>query len=70
MIPLRFQLQILRSVIGTRDSAVSIAIGHRLDSRGVGVRVRLGQDSSPLHVSETSSGAGSGLFPGDKAAGT
>jgi hypothetical protein len=34
----------------SRDSAIGIATGYGLEGRGVGVRVAVGQDFSPLHV--------------------
>jgi hypothetical protein len=61
----------------SRDSVVSIATGNGMDDRGVGVRVPVGQEFSPLHVVQTGSGVhptscpmGTRCsFPGDKAAG-
>jgi hypothetical protein len=41
----------------SRDSAVGIATGYRLDDQGVGVRVPVGANFSLLHVVQTGSGA-------------
>jgi hypothetical protein len=62
----------------SQGSAVGIATGYGLDSRGFGVRVPVGARFPPLHVVQTGSGAhpssypmGTGCsFPGGKAAGT
>jgi hypothetical protein len=63
---------------GSRDSAVGIATSYGLDGRGVGVRVPVGQDISPLHLVSTGPGAhpafyamggGGDYFPGSKGAG-
>jgi hypothetical protein len=61
-----------------QDSVVGIATGYGQDNRGVGVRVRYGQEFSLLHFVQTDSGAltasypmcTGGSFPGGKAAGT
>jgi hypothetical protein len=45
------------------DSVVGIATGCGLDGRGVGVRVQVGQDFSPLHVIHTRSGAHPASYP-------
>jgi hypothetical protein len=47
----------------SRDSVVGIATGYGLDDRGVGVRVSVGQDFSPLHIVQTGSGAHLTSYP-------
>jgi hypothetical protein len=61
----------------SRYNVVGIATGYRMDDRGVGVRVPVGQEFSLLHVVQTGSGVhptsysmdSGGSFPGVKAAG-
>jgi hypothetical protein len=61
----------------SRDSAVGIATGYRLDDREVGIRVPVGSRIFTSHVVQTGSGVHPtyytlgtwGLFPGGKAAG-
>jgi hypothetical protein len=48
---------------GSRNSTVGIATSYRLDGRGVGVRVPVGQDISPLYVVKTNSGAHPTFYP-------
>jgi hypothetical protein len=64
-------------LIKSRDSAVGIATGYRLDDQGVRVRVPVGSRIFSYHVVQTGSGVrptsnavGTGdSFPGNKAAG-
>jgi hypothetical protein len=41
---------------GNQDNAVGIAVGYRLDNRGIGVRVPVGDNIFLFHVIETSFG--------------
>jgi hypothetical protein len=51
------QLLVRNVSLGSRNSAVGIATGYGLDSRGVGARVPVGERFFPLHVVQTRSGA-------------
>jgi hypothetical protein len=44
-------------IVKSRDSAVGIATGYRLDDQGIGIRVPVGQKFSFLYVVQTGSGA-------------
>jgi hypothetical protein len=63
--------------IGSRDSAVGIAIDYGMDDRGGGVRIAVDQECSLLHSVQTGSEAHPASYPmgtgrsspGDKVAG-